>query len=103
MSADAVRHRFYDLLGTRVPYVVVDETLDAAWEYRPFRRLLTLGRTDPDTVLDAAALVYLAASADLGKGPCRAVPAHLQARYVSIRTNLAKRLETGGSCSSATR
>jgi len=89
MSGDAVRHRLYDLLGTRVPYVVVDETLDAAWEYRPFRRLLTLGRTDPDTVLDAAALVYLAASADLGKGPCRAVPEGLKERHARIRRNLA--------------
>jgi hypothetical protein len=89
MSADAVRHRLYDLLGTRVPHLVVDETLDAAWEYRPFRRLLTLGRTDPGTVLDAAALVYLAATADLGKGPCRAVPEGLQERHARIQRNLA--------------
>ena len=96
MSADAVRHRLYDLLGTWVPHVVVDETLDAAWEYRPFRRLLTLGRTDPGTVLDAAAVVYLAASADLGRGPCRVVPAQLQARHRIIRASLAKRRGTGG-------
>ncbi len=30
------------------------------------RPLLLIGRTDPDTVLDAAAVVYLAASAGLG-------------------------------------
>ena len=89
MTLDTLRHCLYDLLGTRVPYVVVDETLNAAWEYRPFRRLLTLGRTDPDTVLDAAALVYLAASADLGKGPCRAVPEGLKERHARIRRNLA--------------
>jgi hypothetical protein len=90
MTLQSIRHQLYDLLGTRVPHVLVDETLDAAWEYRPFRRLLTLGRTDPGTVLDAAAVVYLAASADLGKGPCRAVPPALQGRHTSIRQNLAK-------------
>jgi hypothetical protein len=89
MTLDTLRHCLYDLLGTRVPHVVVDETLNAAWEYRPFRRLLTLGRTDPDTVLDAAAVVYLASSADLGKGPCRAVPEGLQERHGCIRRNLA--------------
>ena len=89
MTLDTLRHCLYDLLGTRVPHVVVDETLNAAWEYRPFRRLLTLGRTDPDTVLDAAAVVYLASSADLGKGPCRAVPEGLQERHARIRRNLA--------------
>jgi hypothetical protein len=40
-------------------------------------------------VLDAAALVYLAASADLGKGPCPAVPEGLKERHARIRRNLA--------------
>jgi hypothetical protein len=89
MTLDTLRHCLYDLLGTRVPYVVLDAGLGAPWEYRPARRLLTLRATDADTVLDAAAVVYLASSADLGKGPCRAVPEGLQERHARIRRNLA--------------
>jgi hypothetical protein len=96
MTLDTLRHCLYDLLGTRVPYVVLDAGLGAPWEYRPARRLLTLRATDADTVLDAAAVVYLASSADLGKGPCRAVPPALVARHAAIRRNLAKSRLTGG-------
>ena len=92
MTCAAVQHRLYDLLGTRVPYVVVDELLSTAWEYRPVRRLLTLGATDRDSVLDAAALVYLASSADLGQGPCRVVPTSPRDRYLQIRRRLAHRV-----------
>ena len=96
MTLDTLRHCLYDLLGTRVPYVVLDAGLGAPWEYRPARRLLTLRATDADTVLDAAAVVYLASSADLGKGPCRAVPPALVARHAAIRWNLAKSRLNGG-------
>jgi hypothetical protein len=96
MTLDTLRHCLYDLLGTRVPHVLVDETLDAAWEYRPARHLLTLRATDADTVLDAAAVVYLASSAYLGEGPCREVPPALVARHAAIRRNLAKSRLTGG-------
>ena len=89
MTLDTLRHCLYDLLGTRVPYVVLDAGLGAPWEYRPARHLLTLRATDADTVLDAAAVVYLGSSADLGKGPCRAVPEGLQERHARIRRNLA--------------
>ena len=42
-------------------------------------------------VLDAAAVVYLASSADLGKGPCRAVPEGLQERHARQRQRVDKR------------
>ena len=90
-NLQAAKHLLFDLLGPRIPYVIVNPDAPSAFEYQPFQRLLTLRDASAKTLLDSAAYVYLAHSHDL-RGPYWQVPEHLQSTYTAIRSNLERHL-----------
>ena len=92
MNLRAARHLLFDLLGPRTPYLLLDPELPSAFDYRPFRRALTLRELTRASVLDAAAYFQLAHGHPLGPPPYRQVPGHLQPAYDEIREVLDRRL-----------
>jgi hypothetical protein len=64
------------------------DTDGPAWEYRPFRRWLILRTDTPDDVLAGMGAALLACSADLGRGPCTAIPPALLDRHRALVSEL---------------
>ena len=92
MNLRAARHLLFDLLGPRTPYLLLDPELPSAFDYRPFRRVLTLREASTASILDGAAFVQLAHGHHLGRPPYRQVPGHLRPAYDEIRGIIERRL-----------